>query len=537
MSRGPLLSLLLAAAVLAAAGFFLRGYTTDDTFIHLRYAENLLERGEFSFNPGERSYGATSPLWIFGLALLLTLGAPPLLAAWLLGALCGLLVVLLIWSMVGRLELPPAWGAAVLLLAAGDVWFLRWSFSGMETPLATALLLVMVWPLIHRGGLPAGPGVWRLHLAWGVAAGLAALTRPEFMVIVPLAWPWLTWAGGGGSRSAGTPLIARLGAAVAGWLVVMGPWLAYAWSAFGRLTPGTASAKSAAATLDPLVMGGYLWQSAKVLGLTQGVMWLALAALAAVLALRNRLPAPGVDASAAPAFRRDVALAGIAMTWAAALMGGYAAKQVWIISRYICPLAPVLLLAAAVLARRLAAGSPGGTRVAASILGPAAIVTLAVNAAVFTDQVVPHARTFPLGIKECYVGMGEWIRDNAEQDAVVAALDIGAVGYASGRRVLDLMGLVSPEVLAVGLEMGFQDMVTGGAWLEIGGGDDSRPDYFIDRSEGEPRWEGRTVRGVRFELLDTCEIAGVGLREPQPWTVALYRLIPSETRTRPSAGG
>ena len=41
-------------------------------------------------------------------------------------------------------------------------------------------------------------------------------------------------------------------------------------------------------------------------------------------------------------------------------------------------------------------------------------------------------------MRECYVGMGEWLRDNSAPDAVVAALDIGAVGYASERHVLDL---------------------------------------------------------------------------------------------------
>jgi hypothetical protein len=59
----------------------------------------------------------------------------------------------------------------------------------------------------------------------------------------------------------------------------------------------------------------------------------------------------------------------------------------------------------------------------------------------------------------------------------------------------------------------------------------------VDRSDGKPRWEGRTVRGVRVELLDTCVIKGLGLNEPQPWTVALYRLVPVETGVRSSSGG
>jgi hypothetical protein len=50
------------------------------------------------------------------------------------------------------------------------------------------------------------------------------------------------------------------------------------------------------------------------------------------------------------------------------------------------------------------------------------------------------------------------------------------------------------------------------------------PDYLVDRTEGAPRWAGRAVQGVHFTLLRSCEIAGVGLQEPQPWTVALYRL-------------
>lgn len=118
---------------------------------------------------------------------------------------------------------------------------------------------------------------------------------------------------------------------------------------------------------------------------------------------------------------------------------------------------------------------------------------------------------------------------------MVAALDIGAVGWASERRVLDLMGLVSPEIMELGRSMGFDAMVESGVWLRPEHGD--RPGWLVDRSEGAPRWAGRTVGGVTFELVDTCTLRGVGLREPQPWTVALYRLVSGESRVKSSAGG
>ena len=34
---------------------------TDDGYIHIQYARNIVEHGEYSFNPGEVSFGTTSP--------------------------------------------------------------------------------------------------------------------------------------------------------------------------------------------------------------------------------------------------------------------------------------------------------------------------------------------------------------------------------------------------------------------------------------------------------------------------------------------
>ncbi|MCP4292514.1 MAG: hypothetical protein GY780_11860 [bacterium] len=569
MNRARIIRLLLAATLMAAAGWVLRGYITDDTYIHLRYAQNLIDRGEFSFNPGQGSYGATSPLWIFGLAILLKIGMPPFAAAWVLGCVSGVTMILIMDSILERMTFHPIWKGALLVLATSDVWFLRWSYSGMETPLATAFLLLLLWPLVSGRDLGWGvtrEALWMRYLGWGVTAGLAGLIRPEFMILAPLALPWLLWfeyfragsVGGLSGRHKARPHRPLL-AAISGWSLVVVPWLVYAWFAFGRITPGTAAAKSSSSGASITDILQYFGMSLKQLAATQGILWLVLLALVVLVLIRNSRDLETiweeVEEEANSYDKQDrlatgqgpwsvwgpVTLLGIAVTWFFVLLGGYAVKQVWIISRYVSPLAPVILLAMGVLAEWLINGQrlgPRGLRVGNTVLAVGVIFTLAGNAWIFSTMVVPHAQKFPEGVRECYLGMGEWLSENTHEEAVIAALDIGAVGYASERRVLDLMGLVSPEILALGQEIGFQEMVASGAWLqteELGSG--RRPDYFVDRSEGLPRWEGKTVNGVRFELIDTCILEGVGLREPQPWTVALYKLVSVGKSVTDSAGG
>ncbi|MDX1491647.1 MAG: hypothetical protein R3332_10190 [Pseudohongiellaceae bacterium] len=43
-----------------------------------------------------------------------------------------------------------------------------------------------------------------------------------------------------------------------------------------------------------------------------------------------------------------------------------------------------------------------------------------------------------------YVEMGQWLEDNADQDASVAMVEIGTIGWYSQRRIIDILGLVSP---------------------------------------------------------------------------------------------
>ena len=47
------------------------------------------------------------------------------------------------------------------------------------------------------------------------------------------------------------------------------------------------------------------------------------------------------------------------------------------------------------------------------------------------------------------VDTAKWINENLPSDAVIAAHDIGALGFFANRQIIDLAGLISPEVIPI----------------------------------------------------------------------------------------
>src|SRR5512138_3978300 len=61
------------------------GFPLDDAWIHLTYARNLAEHGEWAFRLGERSAGSTSPLWTVLLSVGFFINLAPYIWTYLLG--------------------------------------------------------------------------------------------------------------------------------------------------------------------------------------------------------------------------------------------------------------------------------------------------------------------------------------------------------------------------------------------------------------------------------------------------------------------
>src|SRR5829696_6855511 len=65
--------------------FFRIGFPLDDTWIHLTYARNFAQHGEWAFRLGEKSAASTSPLWTFLLSIGFLLRLAPYIWTFFLG--------------------------------------------------------------------------------------------------------------------------------------------------------------------------------------------------------------------------------------------------------------------------------------------------------------------------------------------------------------------------------------------------------------------------------------------------------------------
>jgi hypothetical protein len=169
------LLVLLALLALGLARAAALAWVCDDSFISIRYAQNLLDGHGLVYNVGERVEGYTNLLWTLLLAALMSLGVAPLAAAKLPGivAYAALALGLAHWSWIqsrdgSRPFLPLAAG---LVLISND--FHVWATGGLETMLFTALAVQAL--LLTRFASRS------TRLAWlaGALFGLLVLTRPD----------------------------------------------------------------------------------------------------------------------------------------------------------------------------------------------------------------------------------------------------------------------------------------------------------------------------------------------------------------------
>lgn len=451
-------ALLVCTGYLAAELFLLGrlGFPLDDSWIHLQFARNLAAGEGLAYNPGELVTGSTAPLWTALLALLFWL--PGDVVAWtkLAGVALHLIGVDATWRLARELGLGRGLAAlaAGLTLATGP---LAWSaVSGMEIPLFIALSL---WGMILHLRERAAQGSTRPPLSFAVLA-LAALARPEGLLLLALAgldrllvFRRVAVVAGVADGSSGEPAeparpaglaLARpplrpllIGAALAAG-VLAGPILVYAWAG-GSVLPTTFAVKAGTSRN---------WiPEARLLFDILGILWrpqpvAALLAAGGVLALVERLGTPR-DRGLLPALW----LLGLPLVYSAMSPGGdkLIAGN---FGRYYFPLFPPLLVLAALALERAWQALGSGVRLGRLRL-PLRALLVALLAAPTLLVLVQGAGRYVqnvANVEDSDVAIARWLSSRLPPEALLAVNDIGAIKYLLPNRVVDLVGIASPDL-------------------------------------------------------------------------------------------
>lgn len=418
-----------------AGGF---GFPSDSAWARAVFARNVAAGRGLCFNPDVPVAGAPGPAWIGLLALAGLTTGQFLLSAKLLGLVCVAVAACVVWRLT--LELLGDWRFAFVagLLVAASPRLSAAALGGTEAALAALLLVgVLHW---HAQGWWGGPATRVLAT---LALGLAALSRPGLILLLPLALldRWLIAAlHAPPGRRLGRAL-ARSVPEAAGAALLLVPYLAYNWRAGGPLWQ---QPESAFRLQGPLAWAGatlsHLWADNAV-ALCAAAIGLPVAALSA---LRAHTRCPSLLPVLAP----------LALLIAPGLLWPRAALiNAEITASCLTPAVALLgvsgLFAAHRLGQRLAPRWRGA-RGRAAFAGGVALST----GALFALLALGHGpmwrehgnRVKRVSDLQGYIG--RWAGDHLPLDASIASREVGAIGFFSRRRMVDLGGTISPEGLA-----------------------------------------------------------------------------------------
>jgi arabinofuranosyltransferase len=500
VERGPITRIEwigLTLALLLALGLMwpVRDYLTDDTFIHLQYAKNLALGHGFVFNPGEHVYGSTSPLWVAMLADAMMLHIDGIFAAHMFGLASTLASVVLFFLLMRRSLRIPELRALATITWASNAWMIRWSLSGMETPLAVALVLAGF--VAFTSGRSWGSRPVRTGAFWA----LAALTRPEAVFLLLLWGIFLIIDTD--SREG----VRRLFAGALPPVIIYGGWLVFARLYFGTFWPNTLAAKTASSGL-PALLDSFRRQI-EIVGATDAVL---AGALVAALFFGGARLWP----------KRFRAQRLLPWVWVGVLPLLYGMRSVPVLSRYLLPMLPILAwLAWRAVERWWAGEEPTPQLRPGAILLGVGLAALAITQNVIWYQaaVIPQVKSFTSGINGSLVPWGKWFAEHTDKNVSIAAPDIGAIGYYSNRRVVDLVGLVTPAIVPLLEREPAADLVANFSFASV-----ARPDYLIDRAPRAYDLLTRSRFSAALVPIGSASVPNLGIAHPGTAVYSIYRV-------------
>ena len=381
-------------------------YAPDDTYIYLQYAKNIASGNGFSFNPGEESYGLTSPLWVLLLSLPAMLGINAFWFSKFADLFCAFIAILLFYrlaSVIFKDEILPLAATAIFTLNA---WFIRWAFTGMETSFAV-MMVVLIFLLYFRG---------RFSLMFFIL-GLFYLTRPEGFVLVPVLFSIVVI----NKIKQDEFNFLELGKYIMLTAIPVVLFLVYAKLSFNTFMPNTALGKSTL-TLNAGVFFVQIIEISKTLSGASLIEILLSIVTISILIVKKKL------FSLAPL-----------LLWIFSLVILYIVTDADIISRYLLIISPFIILTGLTSVSLL---KHRKNFIIVSIL----VICVFYSQFIFYKFVKPSTDDFTYGMNECLIPEGKWLKENTPQNSRILVNDVGAIGYFSERYIIDAAALINRDL-------------------------------------------------------------------------------------------
>jgi len=412
--------------------------TIDDSYITFRYARNIIAGEGFVFNPGEPVLGTTTPLYTLLMVVLGTAGGGtqadfPTMAL-ILNSLADAATALLLWQL-GRQLKQPLVGLAIALIWAILPYSVTFAIGGLETSLYVLLLTACFYFYLTR----------RITLA-AFLGSLAILTRPDaILLLVPIALDHLVRVIQRQEKLRWQDLLA----------LVLIPlfWYSFAAFQFGSPIPHSVQAK----------MGAYRLESTEALvrliqhyatPLMNDIWFGSLVSVAGGLLVYPALFAIG----ALKAFKTNPrSLPFIVYPWFYFLV--FAIANPLIFRWYLTPSLPAYLFFILIGVHSVISGLLGKLKRHSQILQTVVlsvflIVLPLANLLSAWVWIPDHGMRHPAPqmswykLELLYGQASAIISPHLKDGQILAAGDVGVLGYFTNARILDTVGLNSPQVLA-----------------------------------------------------------------------------------------
>ena len=403
------------------------GLPLDDSWIHLQFADRIARSEGLAYNSGRWVAGSTAPLWTALASLAVTLGAP-LAGVKLLGTFFFVAAVEATRRLGLELGLTHGLARLAATLAATSPWLVWSALSGMEVTLFACLSL---WGmLLHLRELRRGTG---LAVSLPVLA-LAGLARPEGGLLFAAACADRLLSkrrAAAGSDETESGELLRLATALAAACVVVLPTLVFYRLIGDSFLPTTFSVKSSP---DPdfLPKGRYLRVVLDIFFRSQPIAVLFAGAGAMRLLERYRYRSGRCLLPVYWLFGLPLAYSVLAASEGPVVVGNF--------GRYYFPLLPVVALLGVLGWQRLARLLPLMSRrlLVLAVLVPQ-LWGVTTGLPTYLDTISD--------VESSDVAAARWLAPRLPPQAVLAIQDIGALKYHLPNPVIDLVGIVNPEIL------------------------------------------------------------------------------------------